>query len=389
VNFYALVPADTNVPSIANISPNGATQFQASGAFTFTASSVAGISTNSISVQITGTNLFGQTFTTNLTAGNGLTISGSSTSWNVSLYLAANTFYSAVISVTSLNGDQATSTVSFDTVNPSMTFEAEDWNYTDTNSGLAGLFIDNPQTNAYANLLSTPEVDFNNVNTNLGSPNYRPFGLATENCNDKSRVQYATLQDYDVGNNSSGNWVNYTRTFSPGVYNIYLRAANGGGTNQTYTDSASMYLVTSAATSSNQTTLKLGTFSVQATGGWQTYTDVPLIDPDGNYAEFVGGSQETLRTTIDNGFCNQNYYFLVPAETVLPANPPHLRATQSGTNIVISFLSRTNTTYVLESKVNLTDPTWTPVSTNNGTALWMSITNGTEGGNAFYHLKLQ
>lgn len=389
VNFYALVPADTNIPSIGNIYPNGTNQFQSSGSLSFTASSAAGISSNSISVQLTGTNLFGQVFTTNLSAGNGLTFSGSMASWNASLNLAANTFYSAVITATSLNGEQTTFTVTFDTVNPSMTFEGEDWNYTDANSGTAGLFINNPQTNGYANLPSTPGVDFNNVNTNQGSPTYRPFGLATENCNDTKRAQYATLQDYDVGNVSAGDWANYTRIFSPGVYNIYMRAANGGGTNQSYSDSASLYLVTSTATTTNQTTLKMGTFSVPATGGWQTYTDVPLIDPDGNYAEFVGGSQETLRIAIDNGYCNQNYYLLVPAESVLPVNPPRLYVAQSGTNTVISFLSRTNTTYVLESTTNLTIPTWTPVSTNSGTALWMSITNGIGSGAEFYHLKLQ
>jgi hypothetical protein len=163
-----------------------------------------------------------------------------------------------------------------------------------------------------------------------------------------------------------------------------MRGANGG---IPQADSATMFLVTSSATTSNQTTLKLGTFSVPVTGNWQVYTSVPLIDPDGNYAQFVGGSQQTLRVTIDGGYCNANYYFLLPAETVLPINPPHLKVAHNGNNVVVSFLSRTNTTYVLQHKTNLTDPAWTPISTNSGTALWLSITNGISAGTGFYRLQ--
>jgi hypothetical protein len=91
--------------------------------------------------------------------------------------------------------------------------------------------------------------------------------------------------------------------------------------------------------------------------------------------------------TTDTGYYNANYYFLVPAETSLPVNPPHLKAKLYGTGVVISFLSRTNSTYVLQYKASLTQPTWTPVSTNAGTALWLSITNDINGGSGFYSLK--
>jgi hypothetical protein len=275
-----------------------------------------------------------------------------------------------------------------------MTFEAEDWNYTDTNSGIAGLFFDNPQTNAYAGLDSTAGIDYSNgVTGNIGSANYRPQGLETEGDGDNNpqRLQYLTgLPSYDIGynNGGSGNWGNYTRTFPTGVYNIYMRGANGNsgvGTNQP--DAASMSLVTSAATNSNQTTLKLGTFSVLDINGWQAYGNVPLIDSDGNYAQFVGGGQQTLRVTTDNGSYNANYYFLVPEETTLTLLPPHLSAALSGSNVVVTFLSRTNVAYKLQFKANLRDPAWTPVSTNSGTATWMSITNGMNGASGFYSLK--
>ena len=388
-SFYALVLADTNIPVIANVYPNGAYQFQTSSTLSFTASSPGGLSGSGISVLLTGTDLLGHTFTTNITTANGLNVSGTSISLNVSLNLRANTTYSAVITVTALNGEQTISRLTFDTINPTLTFEAEDWNYTDTN-GNAGLFFNNPQTNAYAGLGATAGIDYSN-SVLQGSANYRPQGLETEGDGDTQRMQYLTgLPSYDIGynNGGSGNWGNYTRTMPTGVYNIYMRGANGNsgvGTNQP--DAASMSLVTSAATNSNQTTLKLGTFSVLDINGWQAYGNVPLIDSDGNYAQFVGGGQQTLRVTTDNGSYNANYYFLVPEETTLTLLPPHLSAALSGSNVVVTFLSRTNVAYKLQFKANLRDPAWTPVSTNSGTATWMSITNGMNGASGFYSLK--
>jgi hypothetical protein len=387
-SFYALVLADPNIPTISGLYPNGAYKFQGSSTLSFTAASPAGISSSSgISVLLTGTNLLGQTFTTNITTANGLNVSGPSTNLNVSLNLPVSGTYSAVITVTALSGAQTISRPTFDNLNPTMTFEAEDWNYTDTNSGIAGLFFNNPQTNAYAGRASTAGIDYTNANVTQGSGTYRPFGMATEGASDNNpqRLQYlGGQQDYDVGFAVSGNWGNYTRTFPTGVYNIYLRGADG---NASQTDAASMSLVTSAATNSNQTTLKLGTFSVPGTGAWQTYGNVPLIDSDGNHAEFVGGGEQTLRVTTDNGNFNANYYFLVPEDTTLTPLPPHLSASLSGPNIVVTFLSRTNITYKLQFKTNLTDPAWAPVSTNSGTATWMSITNGMNGGSGFYSLK--
>jgi hypothetical protein len=393
-DFLALVPADTNSPTIANAYPDGTYKFQgsATNALTFTASAAGGLNSSGVSVLLSGTNLLGQAFSTNITTANGLTVvSGSSTSLNLKLNLAANTAYTAVITVTAVNGEETVNTLSFDTIQPALTFEAEDWNYTDTNSGLAGLFINNPQTNAYFGLASTAGIDYSNSVIGQGSSNYRPQGLETENVSDNTppRQAYATgQQDYNLGfnNGGSGNWGNYTRTFPSGVYNIYMRGSKGDNTNQPV-DSASLALVTSGATTMNQTTLPLGTFAVPNVGGWQAFSNVPLIDSDGNHAEFVGGSQQTLRVTTDNGGYNVNYYYIVAADTTLPINPPHLKASRSGTNVLVSFLTRTNTTYTLQFKAQLTDPAWIPVSTNSGTSLWTTITNGMNGASGFYSLK--
>ena len=300
------------VPVISSIYPDGTVQFQPSAALTFTAASSAGIAPSAISVQLTGTSLPGQTFATTLTTANGLIVTGTPTSRNVSAPLASNQVYTAVIQVTDANENTTSSTVSFDTITPAYTFEAEDFDY------IGGQFFDNPQTNKYSGLNVTYGVDAQNGNFGGGGSSYRPSGLNTEGVGDKPRAAYRTgLTDYDVGwnNGGSGNWGNYTRTFPAGTYNIYMRAANPNGATA---DAASMALVTSGRGTSSQTTTNLGTFSVPQTGNWQVYTWVPLEDANGNLALFSGGGVKTLRVSTDNGSYNANFYLLMTADLSFP-----------------------------------------------------------------------
>ena len=308
--------ARAQVPSISNVSPNGAVQFQPSAALTFNASSSAGIATSAISVQLTGTSLPGQTFVTTLTIANGLIVGGTSTSRNISAPLTNNTVYTAVIQVTDGNNHTTNSTVTFDTITPAYTFEAEDFDYN------SGHFIDNPQTNAYYDYNSSGA--FNAVSgvdafyNGGGGRAYGRTGLSTEAAGDKQRSQYTVLdprtgqkyKDFDCGNASVGSWGNYTRTFPAGAYNIYMRAADAGGGNS---GNVSMYLMTGHGPT------KLGTFSVPSTGGWQTYTYVPLLDGGGNLVQFTGGAVETLRATTDKSGYNANFYLLMPANTTVPS----------------------------------------------------------------------
>ncbi|HVU28690.1 MAG TPA: lamin tail domain-containing protein [Verrucomicrobiae bacterium] len=301
-------------PSISNISPDGSIQFQPSNTLTFTAASSAGIAASSITVQLNGTTLSGETFSTTLDSASGLSVGGTSTSRSVSAPLTSNIVYTAIIQATDANENTTTATVNFDTIKPAYTFEAEDFDYS------GGQYHDNPQTNAYKNLNATEGIDTHNNNFGGGGSAYRPSGLNTENASDKPRLAYTSgAQDYDVGwnNGGSGNWGNYTRTFPSGAYNIYMRAAyiNSGGVTA---DSASMSLVTSGQKTSTQTTTNLGTFSVPGTGNWQAYTWVPLRDTNGYLVQFTGGGVKTLRVTTDNGNYNANFYLLMPADVSLP-----------------------------------------------------------------------
>ncbi len=301
------------VPVISNVFPNGAVQFQPSAALTFNVTSSAGIDPGGISVQLTGRSLPGQTLVTTLTTANGLIVGGTSTSRTVSAPLNSNMVYTAGITVIDLSSQSATSNLSFDTIRPAYTFEAEDFDYG------GGSFFDNPQTNKYAGLNVTYGVDAQNGNFGGGGSSYRSSGLNTEGVGDKPRSAYSGTgkTDYDVGWNDGGSskWGNYTRTFPASTFNVFMRAANP---NNSTTDSAGLAMVTSGRGTSSQTTTPLGTFSIPNTGDWQAYTWVPALDTNGNLVQFTGGGVKTLRVSTDNGNYNANFYLLIRADTNSP-----------------------------------------------------------------------
>jgi len=315
VNFLMLTPANTNLPAISGVSPNG--PFQPASVFTFTASSPQGFTINpaGISVKLTVQNILGQSYVTNLTSTNGLTITGTATNRSVSASISTNFTYTAVISVVDVNGSPAGSTVLFDTFNPNYVWEAEDFDYNDGTT--SGLFIDNPQTNAYLNLAAVEGVDGHAANFPGGGNAYGRGVLNTEITGDTPvRAPYngTGFIDYDLGWNDGGNWANYTRTYPAGEYNVYMRGAGN-----TAGGSASLSLVTGGLGTTNQTNSILGTFTIPATGGWQSYTLVPLRDTGGNLIKFTSsGAVETLRVTSGGGY-NANYYAFFPANTNLPS----------------------------------------------------------------------
>ncbi len=314
-NFYMLLPADTNTAGVAdavitNIYPDGTVQFQMTNELTFNITSSLGVSTSDITVQLASTNLAGVGSSHLLSDGNGMTVTGPATNKSVSIPLASNLVYTAFIQVIDANGNPASTTLTFDTILPAYTFESEDFDYG------GGQFIDNPQINGYTHLDGISGIDF--INNNPSAQDYQRVGLSTENVGDTPRLSHAGFQDYDVGFNNGGNWANYTRTFPPGTYNIYLRAADGNGSSS---DSASLALVTSGLGTSSQTITRLGTFSVPGSGGWQKYEWVPLKDIAGNLVQFTGGSTNTLRITTDNGNYNANFVLLMPADVTVKVLP--------------------------------------------------------------------
>jgi autotransporter-associated beta strand protein len=375
-NDYALsgyAVLDPAQPVIYNVYPDGSSLYQPTGTFSFVALSPAGIATGNVIVTLDGTIL------TNLT------FSGPATSLNVMVPgLTLNKTHTATIAITDNNGRAVSTTVNFDTFDPnSYTFEAEDFDYG------GGQFFDNPQHGAYAGRSAVDGIDYHSVNPGQGGHDYRPNppGLETEGSTDGPRQAFSPgLQDYDVGFNSGGNWGNYTRTFPPGTFNLYLRGADGIGAAD---DSAALWVVTGGRMTTNQTTAKLGTFSVPSTGGWQIYTWVPLKDIGGNPVQITNdGSVKTLRVTTDNGNYNANFYILVPTYT--PPTGVTLTAVNHNGNIGISFSTQPGYAYQVEYKTNLTDAAWTPLgNVIPGDGTIQSVNDGTGGGSRFYRVRIQ
>lgn len=313
VNYYAFFLANTNLPTIHDVYPDGARLLQPATTMTFIVSSVSGINPSGISVDLFSTNLLGGVLVTNYTSANGLTIGGTANDRTVSLPLQTNIlFYRAVISATDTADNNVSVTVNFDTLNPSFVIEAEDFDYNN------GQFFDNPQTNAYAGTEGIQGVDaFHNVTPPNGPPNgpYRTGGYNNENTGDKARDKYigTGFSDYNLGWNEGGFWANYTRTYPAGTYNVFIRAGNGTGGNGT----ATFGQVTSGVGTPTQTVTNYGTFSIPQTGGWQTYTWVPLKDTGGNLVQVSGGAVKTFRVTAGGGY-NPNFYAFFPADTSLP-----------------------------------------------------------------------
>jgi autotransporter-associated beta strand protein len=382
---YALASSsvlDLGPVIIGDVYPDGAHQFEPSSAITFMAYSPNSINSNGITLQLTATNLLGQGYATNLTAANGLAVTGSSTTKSAGAPLATNAIYTAVIQVIDVNGNRATNTVSFDTINPAYTFEAEDFDFN------SGNYIDNPQTNAYAGLNGTAGIDYSNGIPGQGNASYRPQGLETENASDELRLAYSGgLQDYDVGFANTGNWGNYTRAFPVGVYNIYMRAASPNGPT---TDSASMSFVTSGGGTINQASNKLGTFSVPNTGNWQAYAWVPLKTNSATFATFTGGAVETLKARTDNGGYNVNFYMLlttnIPAPWLaVPAPPTAVMAAAGNAQVTLNWTaSPAATSYNVARSTanggtyamiasNVTAPVYTDAGLNNGITYYYVI----------------
>jgi hypothetical protein len=350
-----------------------------------------GINSNGITIQLAATNLLGQGYVTNLSVANELAITGSSTTKSVAAPLASNAVYSVTILVTDESGNRATNTLSFDTINPAFTFEAEDFDYN------GGAYFSNPQPDSYAGLTGFAGIDYSNGIIGQGSASYRPQGLETEGAGDTPRLAYGSgLSDYDVGFANKGNWGNYTRSLPAGTYYLFMRAASPNGP---ISDIASMYLVTSGFDSVNQTTVKLGTYSVPNTGGWQTYTWLPLNTNSTTLATVTGGTVETLRATTDNTGYNVNFYMLIATNIqppwlvspiTLPGSVPLTTTPPTSGQFALSWPTNINPQIKLYyTPVLGPEATWTPLTnapllSNNQWIVLLPVGSNSSG---FYRLQ--
>ena len=330
-DFYMFVPANTNVPTISGVYPNGQALFQPTNKLVFTVSSAAAnISTADIHLTLNGTNLDAS-----------LVFTGGPSTWNCSYTgLQLNQTYAVVIQVTDNNANSSSATFTIDTWNPVFQVEAEDFDFD------GGQYIDNPvpttsqAANSYFWRVGVMNVDESN---NGGLPpyaganpaNYRanPNGadpIACTPVTDTKRQQFVTASapDYNVGFMGPFFWQNYTKTWPAGTFNIYMRVAAGAASPAIQHEGFDQ--ITSGWGTTVQGIKHIGGFNIPRTGGWSAYTYVPLLDQFGNYANVTLGGTNTFRATfarslgVDyptdaaNGAVNINFYMLLAARTDLP-----------------------------------------------------------------------
>jgi hypothetical protein len=270
--------------------------------------------------------------------------------------LDTNKLYSAELSVTDVAGTKSsTNTFWFDTFSDAYllsssvkTIEAEEYNYTagtyqldpipvsglDTsfqpvNGGGVGYYdLVGTAGTDYSNHSATPDYSFNAfrtqdaVRTLSGGANGIEDAISAVwlPASDNIRSQHAAsnLLEYVVcrtevptGTNQTYEWMNYTRTYTPGFYVAYLRYSSWGVT------SNELHKVTSDPTQTNQTTVKLGTFKIPNNIRYANYLYTPLVDDAGAQPLLNLTGETTLRQVItgapakDNRMIMLNYIMLV------------------------------------------------------------------------------
>lgn len=405
INFFMIMPATGSpYPALISSYPTGAHPFEPTNVLAFTIGPAQGspINTSGIHLSLNGVDV-----TSNLTFS-----AGASNSWNASILINSNAIYTAVINVTNTTSLKSTFTLSFDTFSQqNFNFEAEDFDFN------GGQFIDNPiptasstagvgggylETNSYAGYpggepgnAAIYGVDYIMDSSADGDQNvYRPGeNCGTEYTSDYIRQKFITQQtnfddpgihDIDVGWWNGGWWLNYTRTYPSGWFYVYGRLAGGNGP----FSGTTLAVVTNGVGTSTQLTQVLGQFADPNAAGWQTWHWVPLQDTNGNRVAIQLGGVETLQIT-SGGNLNANYYMLAPAPA--PAAVVTLSVAITSGQPAISFPTVTGHSYTLVYKNNLTDASWTTLTSVSGNNNTQTITDSTASGvsHRYYAVQIQ
>jgi hypothetical protein len=194
--------------------------------------------------------------------------------------------------------------------------------------------------------------------------------------------------EFNVSYFYSGDWLNYTRNYPAGTFNVWGRLAGGAGA---FTN-CTLSLVTAGVGTSNQTTQVLGAFSDPAPAGWQTYHLIELLDANNNPVSVQLSGRETLRLTAPNNATpsgngvNSLFFMLVPTASLQPFS---ISASLSGTNIRISIPTQSGHNYTLWHAATLTSA-WTQVgSTITGNGSVQTIPEPASSAQGYYRVTAQ
>jgi len=388
-------PGATNQPPrITDVSPkNGAAFLTAPVTLSFTASDDNPLPDAGISVSINST-LF--------TSANGLALSGPATNRTVTLAsgIDSNTNHVADLIVTDSDNASVTNTIYFDTFTSSdRVIEIEDYNFS------SGQYFDNPvrtaegggqSPNSYTDQVGAEGVDFHDARTSPSGNDtlYRTQDpVRMQHSLDQPRPQFdpsSLIYDYDVGDIATDEWLNYTKDFAAGSYEVYLREAVVG-----FPEADSVLEgVTSDPTQPSQTVNLLGSFLGKLTG--YTFRNVPLTDGSGlNKVVLRLSGKTTLRLrqiTADTSSSAryQNYLIFVPVAetgvqraTILSIQPAPDATVQSVSPTIVVQIQNRDTSVdtnsiVLQVNSQTVSPTVQPTA-DGATVTWAMTPLPTSG----------
>ena len=317
-NYLAFVKADVQdaPPSLASFSPvAGSTDWQRKAKATAVVKD--GDSAKVVASSLT-LNYDGADVTSSSTIAD--TAAGAEISYQPTASSAGGTTHTVIVHWVDDNGASGSGTWSYkegiyDPVN-NLFIEMEDFNTAD------GTYIPSTaghpfaEKGQYNGLAATHDVDYHLQGSNPESPLYRaitpPNGITTINDANKGgagpRPGFETVPDYKIGWTDGGDWFNYTRNYGAGaVYNVFLRGSHGDAA---ATIGGRLEQVDNATTATQNTT-PLGNFKAPATGGWDTFTFIPLVNTDGELVEVTLQDVVTLRYTVQEGG-DINYLMFCP-----------------------------------------------------------------------------
>ena len=206
--------------------------------------------------------------------------------------------------------------------------EAEDFNY-DGGKVMPAANTMPYLGGAYAGLDSVLNVDYLSRNADQTSAGFTPAyrGITGELFADGQQVcigemggaqtdrgSWTVSPNYKIGWAGNGGWQNFTRTFPAGTYQVYASLATGNNTDEDGT----FDLVTSGATTTDQTRLLLGSFKAPTTGAWERYILVAMKDPSGALATINLSGTQTVRWNTVGG--DEDFFLFVPGFTAVAAS---------------------------------------------------------------------
>jgi len=332
-NGFQIEPAATNSPpppapppTVSALSPNGVILCTNTTLECTATSSSNTITITNVQMILTTSTLGGTpTKVTNTLSSPAVTGLGTPTA-SVNYPLTSNLIYTVVVVATDSNGNStASAAANFDTLAPTLVIEAEDFNFG------GGSFMDTPPDGGlslYAGYIGEQTIDEQKASSAGTTDYYRGYGdpIITQdaNPNNGKEQKYVTAAaegdtnvldvPQEVGYNSVGDWLDYTRTFGSditnsapaGTYSIWGRLCTDGSG-----PALNFYQVTNGQGTASQAVSQIGSFSF-TDNNWNTYEYVPMLDQFGNLVAVTLSGEETLRGQV-TGNPNIDFYMLIPA----------------------------------------------------------------------------